>query len=283
MASQIQAAQRLYPLLRLISLVQPHLRSVISGYLWEENGRVVGAASLNRFSVSPQFELGNVGVLPEYRGQGIAHRLVNACLDYARRWHGAVVSLNVISENFPAISLYQKLGFVEAGSSDEMTGFPAYSNWTAPPIPSGYQIIQLPFGQWRAPYEVAVRVAAEMHIPLPLPQDFQYPLVLRGVAPLFFRLSGLNTISFAARSDRDGYVGLLELAVQPGGNALKITALEDHARIARPLLQSGIALSERLMPGYPVTLSVPQPWLTSLAKEEGFEQDFRYLRMRLPL
>ena len=53
-----------------------------------EDGRLLGSAALKRFDMEefPQYEywLGDVFVLPEYRGKGIGHALITHCLQTAR-------------------------------------------------------------------------------------------------------------------------------------------------------------------------------------------------------
>ncbi|RIX49609.1 MAG: GNAT family N-acetyltransferase [Rhodocyclales bacterium GT-UBC] len=52
-----------------------------------------------------------MGVLPQMRGQGIGHRLIERALDKALKKGIYRVELNVRSDNTAAISLYQQFGF----------------------------------------------------------------------------------------------------------------------------------------------------------------------------
>ena len=58
----------------------------------------------------------NVAVLPEFRRQGIAVRLMRAQIDLARRAGMSEITLEVRSSNSPARALYERLGFVRVGS-----------------------------------------------------------------------------------------------------------------------------------------------------------------------
>jgi ribosomal protein S18 acetylase RimI-like enzyme len=60
-------------------------------------------------------ELRSVWVSPEARGQGLGDRLIGAVEAWARRSGGAELRLAVIEGNEPAVSLYRRLGFVDAG------------------------------------------------------------------------------------------------------------------------------------------------------------------------
>jgi ribosomal protein S18 acetylase RimI-like enzyme len=50
-----------------------------------------------------------------FRGQGIAHALLNACEDLAREWGRTGVFLDIADDN-PALRLYERLGFERLGA-----------------------------------------------------------------------------------------------------------------------------------------------------------------------
>ncbi|MDX8411660.1 MAG: GNAT family N-acetyltransferase [Mariprofundaceae bacterium] len=54
----------------------------------------------------------NVSVLREWMGKGIAGRLVAQCTEHAKASGMRQVSLEVASDNAPAIKLYEKSGFI---------------------------------------------------------------------------------------------------------------------------------------------------------------------------
>jgi ribosomal protein S18 acetylase RimI-like enzyme len=56
-----------------------------------------------------------MGLLPEFRGQGIGKRLILRTLDAARAFGLTRVELSVREDNANAIALYRKIGFVEEG------------------------------------------------------------------------------------------------------------------------------------------------------------------------
>ncbi|WP_182867669.1 GNAT family N-acetyltransferase [Rhodopirellula sp. JC639] len=55
----------------------------------------------------------NVSVLAENRSQGIARRLMILCHDEVKRRGVQVISLEVSSDNTPAIRLYTQLGYIK--------------------------------------------------------------------------------------------------------------------------------------------------------------------------
>jgi ribosomal protein S18 acetylase RimI-like enzyme len=56
-----------------------------------------------------------MGLLPEYRGQGLGRRLVTQAIGAAREAGIERIELEVFASNEPAVALYQALGFVAEG------------------------------------------------------------------------------------------------------------------------------------------------------------------------
>jgi ribosomal protein S18 acetylase RimI-like enzyme len=56
-----------------------------------------------------------VGVLQDYRGQGIGTALIRAAIDMARATGLTRIELTVREQNARAIELYERLGFVREG------------------------------------------------------------------------------------------------------------------------------------------------------------------------
>lgn len=54
----------------------------------------------------------SVSVLPDWTGKGIASRLMKQCIKYAKALEMRQISLEVASDNAPAVRLYEKSGFV---------------------------------------------------------------------------------------------------------------------------------------------------------------------------
>ncbi len=84
------------------------------GYVWEENGRVVGNLTMIPFfQARPRIYLiANVAVHPDHRRKGIARRLTARALQHARQREADAVWLQVRQENDGAIRLYTGMGFV---------------------------------------------------------------------------------------------------------------------------------------------------------------------------
>jgi ribosomal protein S18 acetylase RimI-like enzyme len=88
------------------------------GFVWLEDGRVVGNASVRRVgSFGRGWLIGNVAVKPEWRRRGIARALMQAAIDVARRERGEWVALQVRSDGAAARTLYDSLGFKMVGET----------------------------------------------------------------------------------------------------------------------------------------------------------------------
>jgi ribosomal protein S18 acetylase RimI-like enzyme len=86
-----------------------------SGYVWEEDGRLVGNLSLIPINLQGNrgYMIANVATHPEYRGCGIARALTLTALDHAR-YHNAVSCwLQVRDDNPSALHIYSTSGFKE--------------------------------------------------------------------------------------------------------------------------------------------------------------------------
>lgn len=82
------------------------------GFVWEEDGRVVGNASLLTVNGFPErWVLANVAVGPGYRRRGIGRQMVEAAIDQALRRGATTLYLQVERDNGPARLLYQQFGF----------------------------------------------------------------------------------------------------------------------------------------------------------------------------
>lgn len=113
---QMRAAARNPRFLRWAAAVSEYVSLPLSGFVWEENGRVVGNLSLIPFNSlgGRIYLIANVAVHPDYRRRGIARELTKKALEHIRKRRRIdSVWLHVRADNPPAIHLYQSMGFEE--------------------------------------------------------------------------------------------------------------------------------------------------------------------------
>ncbi len=87
----------------------------MTGYVWEQDGRIVGNASLIPFRDHGRrvYLIANVATHPDYRRQGIGRALTERVTHQARAKGASAVWLHVREDNPGAISIYESLGFQE--------------------------------------------------------------------------------------------------------------------------------------------------------------------------
>ena len=87
----------------------------LMGYVWEQDGRIIGNASLIPFRDRGKriFLIANVATHPEYRRRGIGRGLTERVMKQARDRRASAIWLHVRDDNYGAIKLYQELGFQE--------------------------------------------------------------------------------------------------------------------------------------------------------------------------
>src|SRR5919109_585363 len=87
----------------------------LMGYVWEQDGRIIGNASLIPFRDKGKriFLIANVATHPDYRRRGIGRALTERVMKQARDKKSSAIWLHVREDNPGAIKLYQDLGFQE--------------------------------------------------------------------------------------------------------------------------------------------------------------------------
>jgi ribosomal protein S18 acetylase RimI-like enzyme len=103
--------------LGLISSMNDLAQGMSLGYVWVEDGQVVGNVSVYPAdypaSMGKAWIIANVAVYPQYRGRGIATRLMEASLNMIRQRGGGRAVLQVDEDNMVAREMYRKLGFTD--------------------------------------------------------------------------------------------------------------------------------------------------------------------------
>ncbi len=103
------------PLTALFTGLNDLLGGLEQGFVWIEDGRLVGNVSISPANYPRAFGVGyiiaNVAVHPEYRRRGLARALMVSALDLIRKKNGDFAVLQVDATNNTAHRLYTRLGF----------------------------------------------------------------------------------------------------------------------------------------------------------------------------
>jgi ribosomal protein S18 acetylase RimI-like enzyme len=113
--SDMRRASRDDSFLRWASRMTETASLPMMGYVWEQDGRIIGNASLILFRDRGKriFLVANVATHPDHRRRGIGRALTERVMKQARDRNASAIWLHVRDDNPGAISLYQDLGFQE--------------------------------------------------------------------------------------------------------------------------------------------------------------------------
>lgn len=150
---EMRIMSHLSGLIRLLSRSTGDFDDVFSGFVWLEDGRIVGNITVQRADkYGNRWQIANVAVAPAFRGRGIARRLMTCALDHIAASDGRWAVLQVYDHNTVARTLYAHLGFEEVGGSVELRLDRVLPVEMPAKQPNFYS-----FGahQWQALYELA--------------------------------------------------------------------------------------------------------------------------------
>jgi GNAT superfamily N-acetyltransferase len=99
----------------LLRLTSQWTSAPLSGYVWEQDGHIVGNASLIPYFLGSKrhYLIANVAVHPEYRRRGIARQLTESIIKLVKERGASDIWLHVRDDNQAAKELYGSLNFIE--------------------------------------------------------------------------------------------------------------------------------------------------------------------------
>lgn len=270
-AREIQAQSFFGPLFWLLSHISPTFGELLTGFVWEEAGMLVGNATITRADgAANDWIISNVAVLPAYRRRGIARQLVEAAIDYARERGARRILLQVRADNEAARRLYLSHGFVTVEAVTELRTTRAVGR---PREPNPRVVIRPPVpARWYEAYELARAVippAVQQLRPL-RPNAFQIRMrgPLDGIAEW---LTGRSRERWWAEAD-GRLRGLLTIQRTPGASRLEFIIHPE----ARGLIEADFVCHalERVRADHKVSAHVPtyQPEVIASLRRCGFNE-----------
>ncbi len=140
------------------------------GYVWEEDGKIIGNATLLTTRTNGRFLVVNVAVHPDHRRRGIARDLMAAIIQLVREKNGHEILLQVEKANDAAIHLYQSLRFQTIGHMT--TWYTAVSRLRELEPGIDMDIRELPRHNWEEAYRLdTAALPPNLNWPEPLPHD----------------------------------------------------------------------------------------------------------------
>lgn len=290
-AREIRNLRRIWPLLRVLQLFSAALRDLFRGFLWEEAGQIVGLVLCSRQGTTKTWGVGIVGVVPEYRGQGIARRLLTRSLDDLRERGADKAVLGVIDRNVPAYSLYTSVGFEPFSGMIEFEATPNEMP-QVPPLPDGYGVEPVRRSKsWQVRYELARRInPPEMTRYQPVEVGrYRPPLLLRPVLPLLRLLQRREVKLLLVRCATGGppiALARYDVPKRAGGfDSIWVQLDPKHPQLADHLVAYHLERAIARGPGRRVDLMVPSwmPAVADAADRYGFERRVEYHQVGLML
>lgn len=208
------------------------------GFVWEENGRIVGNATLLRTKLRDRYLVVNVAVHPDFRRQGIARRLMEAIKEQVQAEGGHFILLQVVKDNYPAVDLYKSLNFRVLGSVtswyssvSRVHTIPSAIDSTPPP-----RIRELKGSEWQAAYQLDQRcLRPELNWPEPLTPDVYKRNWWRRLSDTF---NGRQSETWVTTNAQNQLVGMAQI-LSEWGRLHTVHMRVDPAwwgRLERPLL-----------------------------------------------
>lgn len=108
--ADLSALSRAGPISAWFLRALPRRSNAFDGFVWYQDGQLVGNVSLMRCS-REVWVLANVVTHPKHRGRGIAQAMLESALHLVQSKGGSQVQLQVREDNRPAHRLYELLGF----------------------------------------------------------------------------------------------------------------------------------------------------------------------------
>ena len=276
---QMRDAARVAALWGWTGLFGESLSSSQTGYVWEEERRIVGNLSLYSVETLGRrcIMIANVAVHPDFRGRGIARALMATAIENGRSRGAVSAMLQVRDDNPIACHLYTSMGFVESARRTTWLNSREYERFT-PPV--GITLGSRRARDWplqRAWLGSLYPAELRWHIPLNL------RLLKPGLEGGLYRLFSLDyprhwsvyrqglLAGVLTYQEMDGYVDALWLAVSSPVDELALRGLLSYARQHLPARQ-------------PLTLNLPAEMVPQVIRGAGFypQQTLIWMEYRYP-
>lgn len=220
----------------------PSAQRLLNGFVWQEDGRIVGNATVLATKSWDRYLVANVAVHPSYRRRGIARALMRAITASIQSRGGRVILLQVVKDNHSAIDLYHSLGYTYIGNMTTWYVMASRIRQIPDLIGEGtyIDVCQLPDGRWREAYELDIsHVQADLNWPEPLQPDAYHRTLWRKTSDF---LNGRLYEGWAVLDSGNRLAGLTTIAGEWGrSHVLTLRVRPDSAgSLERPLLAKAI-------------------------------------------
>lgn len=252
------------------------------GYVWEEDGRVVGNVTLLTTQTEGRYLIVNVAVHTDYRRQGIARNLMKYVKEQVYQRNGKQILLQVEKENRAALELYKSLNYSLLGS---MT---AWHN-SVPRLrlidgQGGPPIRRMRGKEWQAAFDLD---ALSLHPDLNWPELPELDLYKRTMwRSLGDMLNGRRVDTWVTNSSSNQLSGLVHILSEWGRTHLASIRIHPSwkGQLERPLM-AHLTRELKYYPRRNIRIIHPDEdeLMNSLLKEANFQPRRTLTHMRLDI
>ncbi len=279
--------------MRLLARVAPWLGSwvlgpgvygsTIVGFVWLEEGHVVGHATVQQADYEGiRWQIANVAVAKPYRGRGIGRTLMEAALEHIRRARGVWAILQVRENNPPAVHLYKSLGFeVVGGETRWNRSLPSDMNVVFPAT-GRLPLVPLSFHDSAAAYDLRARSFGEGGRWWWQHRSPRFSISIPG--SWFLRILGLVTVRRLVYRQRGQLLARLDILVDRLRGAAEFLVQVDtrywgnwEDALVAWAMQEAVRLGGRRLS---VRADMEYPQLLRALESAGFHEQYRLLNMR---
>lgn len=286
LVEDINSLRRSWWIIKIGQVFLPAMRDLLTGKVWEEDGRIAAVVLVQPRGSSDQWVVGTVATRLEYRRRGLARKLVSANLDFLKEKKARTAILDVIDANLPAYELYKSLGFEHYGGDLDLELAPGQVV-PAVDFPEGYTLESAGLFNWQARYDLLARISPdELQRYEPVEEAlFRQPGYWRALLPILVRVQkirpGFAVARHMASGQVAGYVRWDAKLNGKGRHSLGARVDPDHALLAGPLLAHALHEMTSIDPGLVCEMGVPtwQQAVLDAADALGFTRRLLYHRL----
>lgn len=273
-----------------IRWVSPYLRDTLQGFVWEMDHEIVGVAIYDRGWNTDIWRLALLGVLPPFRGRGIATRLVDEVVRDVKKRGGSRILLEVEGQSETSRELFEQMGFeTYAGEIDYEFALPDPPPTAA--LPDDYSIFPISYYASEPRYQLSARVVPSrtQRFENIRRQDFARSKLLWGLRWLNLWVRGITETEFVIRTLLDGQiVARGGYAIRSRWGAISEIALRvdpAHNVVIPYLFHRLVDDAQRLSRRRRVEMIAPvwQPAIIEYAEAHGFIRLSEYYKMGIIL
>ncbi|NMC14784.1 MAG: GNAT family N-acetyltransferase [Chloroflexi bacterium] len=244
-----------------------------SGYVWENEGKIIGNLTLILVQRHPHllYLIANVAVHPDFRRQGIARQLTITALEHARQRKAEAVWLHVREENLGAYELYKSLGFKERARRSTWY-FTGKTDPITEPLSNRLRSFTQPAVTWRMDSDWLLQ---QKWLEISYPHELRWHLALKtnlmkpGLLAAIYRMFVDARVQHWCARYKDRVLGVLSWqATSNFADHLWLAVDPDHEEIAAYRLLSYV--TEKLKRKRPLALDYPAGRIPQAIQSAGF-------------